>query len=187
MRYKITEDIKKDNPEIQDIPELMAIPNRTLKYIFYVYDFDSPYRNMELSKRKNRALDVSGFKKESDGSRWDKNAREVYDEKSEDVRKAVRIFIDIQDNIEKMILQAYDCQLSDFIELMNKKSKTDEEKNMALKIMKDMPSFMAKRKELMEIIGNRVSSSGVTEKPQTTLEKFNIASIHEKSNEKPED
>jgi len=180
MRYKITDHIVRDNEELSHIPELKDLSNRTLKYIMYMYDYDSPYRNIPLDKRKDRVLALCGFKKETDGSRWDRNARDVRDEKG--LADPIKVFVEVQDNIEKQLVASYDLQLTEFMDLFKKKDKSDKDREMALKVMKELPSFVAKRKELMEIIGQRTQEV-LVEKKESTLEKINKSKIHERSKE----
>jgi hypothetical protein len=93
-----------------------------------------------------------------------------------------KVFVEVQDNIEKQLVASYDLQLTEFMDLFKKKDKSDKDREMALKVMKELPSFVAKRKELMEIIGQRTQEV-LVEKKESTLEKINKSKIHERSKE----
>jgi hypothetical protein len=52
----------------------------------------------------------------------------------------------------KLLLQAYQAQMSEFINFLNKKGKSATEHDKAIKIMKELPALRAKQQELQEVM-----------------------------------
>lgn len=51
-------DFFQENPEAYAIKEFAAVPEYAMKYICMVYDYESPYRKMEMDTRKKIAMDA---------------------------------------------------------------------------------------------------------------------------------
>jgi hypothetical protein len=55
MHFKVTDNnLFKDNPELLSIPEFKPFQGKekVLKWVFFVYDYVSPYRRLPINKRK---------------------------------------------------------------------------------------------------------------------------------------
>lgn len=156
MLFKVTNnDVFEDNPSLNSVPEFSGKSERMLKYIFLTYDFDSPYRKIPIELRKEKCVILAGYKYESDGKRLDKNARDIVNGNNPTVNALIKVFMVLQGDLEKETLAAYDAQIHEWKELFHKKNKTDKEREHVLKVMDKLPTFMAKRKELLEMLGER--------------------------------
>lgn len=87
--------------------------DREMKYIFWVYDIDSPYVKMRFKDRQHKAGMEAGYKKEKDGKRFDKNARIAMFGGSPKVQAAIREFrkIQIAGNTNYAVLNALTTQI----------------------------------------------------------------------------
>lgn len=58
MLFKITResDFYHDNPSVKSIPDFHNIKGDVLKFVSFVYDYESPYRSIPEEKRKERIL-----------------------------------------------------------------------------------------------------------------------------------
>lgn len=180
MLFKVSETpLFEENPELNSVPEFVGKSERMLKYVFLVYDYDSPYRKIPFEQRKNKCIIVAGYKLESDGKRLDKNAREIVSGANATVAQITKVFMELQGNPEKDTLAAYDAQICEWKELMQKKNKTDKEREYVLKVMSKLPEFMNKRKELLSIIGDISSDTQLEEisRPMSTLDEVNSEEV----------
>ncbi len=175
MLFKITDKpLYEENPSLNAVPEFREKSERMLRYVFLVYDFDSPYRKIPLEKRKEKCVILAGYKYESDGKRLDKNARDIISGNNVTVNTIINAFMGLQDNTEKAMLAALDEQLYEWIELMKKKNKSIKESDLVLKISKELPGFMRRKQELEDIVDGRVGDESPEEsKPMSTLDEVN--------------
>jgi hypothetical protein len=175
MLFKVTEkDVFEDNPELNSVPEFIGKSSRMLKYIFLVYDFDGPYRKMPLPARKERCVIQAGYKYESDGKRLDKNARDIVNGNNPTVLLLTKVFHELQGDPDKENLAALDAQLLEWRELMHKKNKTDKEQTLVFKLINDWPKFMQRRKEILEILGERTKEEAEDiSRPMSTIDEVN--------------
>lgn len=157
MLFKVTEsnDVFKDNPELESIDAFAKCTNRQLKYVFYAYDYKSPLRNMKLEERLEKAARLAGYKNEKDSTRLDKNGRSVISGKVGTVNVAIREFKELQRDEDREILLAIESQISQIIEEMARRGKT-------IKEIKDVNSFAPSliqlaqtKKQLIEILDMR--------------------------------
>lgn len=178
MKFKVTDnDVFDDNPELRAIPEFVNVPSRSLKYIFFVFDFHSPYKNIPLDSRKELAAKDVGFKMEKDKEgreiRLDKNAREVIGGKNDAVEAATKKFDLLQDNIEQRLIVSYDEQLEEFMLLMRKKDKSDREQALVMTVVKQLPEFLKNRKKILEILNLSKEEVQSEDKDLSDIDQFN--------------
>jgi len=156
MFYLITQDdIRKDNPSIDAIPEFAKCNDRELKYVVLTYDYDSPYKKLKFADKQKRAAIAAGYKKELNRDILDRNARITTTGSNPKVQAAIRAFKDIQRDINKDILNAYDNQIEQFIQKTAEPKETDSDWKLALAITKALPALLKSRKEILEILEMR--------------------------------
>jgi len=149
MLFKITEgDFFEDNPDAISIPEFSFCNSKEMKWVCMVFDYKSPIRQMPIDKRMVKAAYVAGYKNVPD------NAGKNY-QISPKLSRAISVYKEIQFDEDQENLLAYNSQLSQYRELLTKREKSDKEIDQSLKIMKEMPTLQAKRKELISILDLR--------------------------------
>lgn len=154
MLFKVSEKpLFEENPGLNSVPDFVGKSERMLRYVFLVYDYESPYRKMPIEYRKHKCVILAGYKLEPDGTRLDKNARDIVGGTNPTIAQLIRVFMELQGNPEKEVLAAYDAQIHEWKELMSKKNKSDKERDHVFKVMKELPVFMEKRKQLIELMG----------------------------------
>jgi len=166
----------KENPELEAVPEFAACSERELRYIFLVYDYDSPYRNMEFQRRKKECAINAGFKMETP-TKLDKNGRNTINGNIPKVEKAIRKFMELQFDSDKADLAAYDAQLAQFREYFHKNDKSTAELQKAAMMMVKYKELVKARKELQEVLGLRQDEANDTEdnlEDLSTLDKANM-------------
>lgn len=175
MLFKVNEKpLFEENPGLNSVPEFNGKSERMLRYVFLVYDYDSPYRKIPLEQRKNKCVILAGYKLESDGKRLDKNARDIVSGNNPTTNQIIKAFMELQGNPEKEALAAYDAQIYEWKELMHKKNKTDKEREHVFKVMKEMPTFLEKRRQMLEIIGEvAIAATDEISRPMSTLDQVN--------------
>ena len=180
MLCKITQgDFFKDNPEFKSIPEFTACTSRMMKYVAYMYDYDSVMRRLPLTERKDKSLHYAGFSKEkARPTVWDRHARVIINDELPQVLEAAAVYKSIQFNRDRAALDAYDEQLDDYISLMRSKDKSPKEMDQAIKISEKLPEFMAKRSELRKILGFEAISQAEEEESSMSsmslIDKFHL-------------
>lgn len=180
MVFKIIKDKKvlETNPEISNFPKLSKCSDRELRWIFFVYDYDTPLRKMPLELRKEKAADIAGFLREKGSARLDKNARNTLSGKLPHVEEAISEFMEIQYDEDKDLILAYDTQISDAKELMKKKNKTDKEWAILVRLNKELPGIVKAKKDLDLIVGYRdeedVEAESMEDEPLSALDLINM-------------
>lgn len=180
MMYKITKgDIFEDNPELRSIEKYAVCSSRDLKYIFLVYDYKSPYRNLPIEQRKLKALLEAGFKMERDGTRPDKNARDVSNGKIDKINEAIKEFLSQQRDEDQELGNAVDSQISEIRNFLKRPKETEGEWRIAISLIEKLPKILKDRNQIFEILelrDNLEASLLVQEKeeqPVSTLEQYN--------------
>jgi len=114
MIYKVTKDpLFETNPGLASNAIFKECTERELRYIFLLYDIESPFIKMRFVDRKAKAALEAGYRKEKDGKRFDKNARQVLDGKTRRVNAAIQEFKTIQlaANTNYAVLAALKAQI----------------------------------------------------------------------------
>lgn len=167
------------NPEIQNFPRMANCSDRTLRWIFFVYDYETPFRKLPLEDRKEKAADVVGFKREPTG-RFDKNARNVIQLKLEGLSDTIAEFSMLQYDQEKDLIKGYETQIDDAIQLMKKENKSDKDWANLMKINKDLPGIIKTKKELELQVGYRTEETAQEDtgsEPLSALDMFHSKDI----------
>lgn len=176
--FKITDkDIFEDNPALKAIPEFADKPSRSLKYVFLVYDFASPFKNMPINKRKEAVARDVGYKMERDKNgietRFDKNAREVLAGQNKAIEEIRVKFESLQDNRELRLAASINAQIDEWIDMMNNPAKDDKERDFIFKVMDKIDSFLLKRKKVLEILNLAEKEKESSGQPMSLLDQLN--------------
>lgn len=172
--------VLESNPEIQNFPNMGRCSDRNLRWLFFVYDYETPLRKLPIEERKEKAADLVGFKREPTG-RFDKNARNVIQFKIEGLSDALAEFNSIQYDQEKDLIKGYETQIDDAIQLMKKQNKSDKDWANLIKINKELPSIIKTKKELELQVGYRTEETTTEEtgdQPLSALDLFHSKNIY---------
>lgn len=156
------------NPGALAFEWMSKCSSREAKWITLVYDYKSPLRNIPVEQRKYTAAKIAGFLSEGGTDRLDKNARNVITGKIEKVNNAIKEFIDTQYDEEQEMLAAYTEEISQALEMLKKKNKTDKEWGICDKLNKTLPNIVSAKKELEMVLGFRKESSSDSMGDETT-------------------
>ena len=98
MIYKIEKGktVFESNPGLDSNERFSKCTDRELRYIFWLYDIESPYIKMRFKDRQIKAALEAGYRKEGDGKRFDKNARAVLSGTIPKIENAIEEFLSIQ-------------------------------------------------------------------------------------------
>lgn len=133
MIYKIEKDVdvKETNEGLKANEIFNKCTDRELRYIFLLYDIESPYIKMRFEDRKTKAALDAGYRMEKGGKRFDKNARQVLDGKSRRVNEAIKEFRTIQlaSNTNYAVISALTAQIDRTVSFIEGAS-TDNVKEM---------------------------------------------------------
>lgn len=156
MLFKLEKetDVLDSNPQFKIFDEFSSCTDRELRYIALCYDYDSPFRRLPYADRSQESADKAGYKREKTG-RLDKNAREALSSGNEKMVKAIKLYMKLQYDQEKELLEALSTQISQIIELMKKQDKKEAEWDLVKKLTPELPKMISQKKELEVVIGYR--------------------------------
>lgn len=186
MLFKVEsgKSVFESNPGLLADPAFKDAPERTLKYIFLMYDYKSPYRQLQANKRRDLCLEIAGFKRENRKDlkpgatqAWDRSAYNVSRLAVPTAKRAYERFMQIQHDEDRETLMAYDEQIEQFRELMKKKRKDDSELKLSLSIMKELPKLLAARKEIidsLDLVEEQSLPEVELEEPQEEKEELSL-------------
>ena len=176
MLFKITEaDIRKDNPNIDAIPAFRDLTSKELKFLFLVYDFDTPLKQLSLNDRKEQAAENAGYARENE-KRLHKDGRNIIAGKIKRVEEAVPVFKGMLRDIDREALEAYDTNLENYMTQMRIKPSTKEEWDINTKITAQYEKLIIGRKRIIENLNLRadyMEEETVDEQELSTLDKWN--------------
>ena len=168
------------NPEISNFSCMGDCTDRELKWIFFVFDYETPLRKLPYDERVERAADLAGFKREK-GGRLDKNARDTINFKIPRIKPAVDEFMKIQYDQEKELVAAYTAQIDQSIALMKKENKTDKEWVIVDRHNKSLPGLIKAKKELELSLGYRSTElekeESIEDEPLSALDMFHLENL----------
>ena len=183
MIYKVTDgDVFEDNPGLDSNEKFAKCTSRELKYIFLLYDFKSPYSKMSFNMRQEKAGIEAGFRKEKDGKRFDKNARQVISTTpTARVKAAIAEFKAIQSasNKDLAILAAIDEQIEYIIGYLDNPTPAGESKSQPdrikknIDIMQKLPQLLEVRKKIEVILELAAAEEEGSTKEVSTLDEVN--------------
>lgn len=121
MIYKLGTNLNpfEANPELTLIPEFKTLKPREMMFVCLVCDPKSPLRTLHGRARRDKAAQLAGYPME--GTRLDKNGRNVVTGKIADVEKAIEVFKEIhyderqhsRDALKKQIVEIRDFLTED--------------------------------------------------------------------------
>jgi len=170
--------VRESNPGIEAIEEFNDISDRNLRYIFLVYDYDSPFKQLPIDERKKKVALHVGFKTEKGRTMLDKNARDIMNDKVEYIQKETKKFKELlfdQDRETFISISELIVNISNFIRVPSKDAGELEKK---AKMAQQLTSLTQTRQQLAQILGIRSETiDGQDEKKEeirlSTLERFN--------------
>ena len=155
MFYKVTqEDVRKDNPSIDAVTEFNECTSAELKYMLLVYDYETPFRELDVAARKNRAAIQAGYTVDKNG-KHKKKTQEMLDGLVPHLLIATRVFMKLQKDIDREAMVAYNQQIEQFINKSKEEKVTDKDWELALKITNQLPKLLQARKEIQDLLGLR--------------------------------
>lgn len=165
MHYSLdfNKDIFELNPGLRAIEAYGVLTSQQMYFVCLVADtdYDNPVRTLPERKRREIAAKAAGYKMESDGKRFDKNARNLIDGKVESVEKGIATYRENQYDPDQANLQAVDKQIQevrDFLMSDKTKDSKDDPKLYAdliekgLKLGQQLPKLVETKKELLGLI-----------------------------------
>lgn len=173
MVFKVErdKDFFQSNPSASAFEWFPKCSSREAKWVCLVFDYSTPLRNMPMEQRKEVAAKMAGFLIEKETGRLDKNARNVITGRVEKVNKAVEELMEIQYDEEQEMLIAYKEQISQALEILKKKNKSEKEWGICDKLNKSLPGLMKAKQELENTLGFREDrSAGLDSEPLSTLD-----------------
>lgn len=179
MLFKVTSNpVRQDNPEIDSIPEFIGLSDRNLKYIFLVYDYKSPYREIPIDKRKERvaANPIVGFRMEKDGKRFDKNARDIFLGNVKSVNNAIAAFKNLQYDEDRETLDSVRQLISNIRDYLRVATGDSLDYERKIKMANNLVKLEQTKKDLALILDIRQDvdqHESSDEEELSTLDKLN--------------
>ena len=155
MLFNVTQrPVREDNPELLAIKEFEPLSDRELKWIFLVYDFKNPYRQLSLPDRKEQVCEQVGYKRES-AKRMDKSARNIMLPKLQEknlphIAPAIAVFKKMQRDLDLEAMQAYDTNLEHFIKKLKEPKEKKEDWDLIVKLVPQYEKLLIGRKRIKE-------------------------------------
>lgn len=154
MLFKV--DLKKTiletNPDIETIEEFVDVPDRTLKYLFLVYDYETPYKKLPLEQRKEKVALKVGFKLEKGRNIFDKNARDVMNGNNKKANIALKAFKELIYDSDKETLKSIDDLMSNIREEIRTPGRNAADMKNKAALAKELTSLASTRKQLAQIL-----------------------------------
>lgn len=161
MVYKITKSsVFKDNPELNLIDEMASLTDQQAKYVLLAFDYGGPFSQLPSEANKKRSAILAGYKDAS--GNITQGGRDLVSGKVAHVNEAVKWFLSIQKNENRELLNAYDNMVSQMKDFMNRKKEDEKDWNIAIKLIKELPIAMAKKKELQKMLAHSLDMPDVT-------------------------
>lgn len=148
FRVNADEPIRNTNENIDSVPEFLPCNDKTLKYVFLMYDYDSPYARQPHDMRKDLVLAALQYVKPE-------TIKSFFRRNKDNIEAATRAFNKMQYNAEFEALISLKIQLDQWNDLLRKPEKTEKEQALVLKIADKLPDYMKRVKEIEEIVGYR--------------------------------
>ena len=161
FRIEFDKPVRETNPTIDMFEEFKDVPDRTLKFIFLVYDYETPFKKLPLDQKKEAVALRVGFKMEKDRKIFDKNARDIMNGNNRKANEALKKFKELIYDEDKETLRSLDDLISNIrVEIRAPGKNAQDMKNKA-QLAKDLPALASTRKQLAQIL--EVKESDVEE------------------------
>lgn len=156
MQYKIVQgkSVKELNPELDAIPEFQKLTDRQMTFVIFIADRRSPLRTLPDKARREKATQLSGWGME--GTRPDKNAREVIAGKVESIEKAIAKYRELQWDEDQDTLDTVNAQIQEIKDYMKSDKTKAKDYGKALevasKLGEKLPSLIEAKQKLESIL-----------------------------------
>jgi hypothetical protein len=155
FKVDIRKPVRETNPEINAIEEFVDLSDRNLKYIFLVYDYDTPYKQIPIDERKKKvALDV-GFKTEKGRDLFDKNARDILNGKIDSIEAAIKKFKSLIFDQDRETYISVSELIVNISNMIGTPTKNIAELEKKAKMAQQLTSLSQTKKQLAQILGIR--------------------------------
>jgi hypothetical protein len=157
MHFKVTDNnLFKDNPELLSIPEFKPFQGKekVLKWVFFVYDYVSPYRRLPINKRKELVANKLLYS-ENKRTKFDRYVDEVLAGGIGEVQQAIGAFKEIQYDEDRETMDALDEAVRDIKYQLRSPSASLTQAANKSKLVKALREMEEERKKLREIFDFR--------------------------------
>lgn len=156
MLYKIRDQVPvtEDNPEILAIPEFAKLTDRQLRFVCLVADRRSPLRTLPERDRREKVARICGWPTE--GSRLDRNGREVVAGGVANIEKAIEKYLEYQYDEHQADYDAIVKQIQEIRDYLKSDKEDTKDKGKALeqaaKLGERLPSLIEAKQKLESLL-----------------------------------
>ena len=176
FKVDLNKTVKELNPEIEVINEFKDVPDRNLKYIFLVHDYESPFRKLPMDQRKEKVAFSVGFKVEKGRPVLDKNARNIMGGKNPKVERAIKAFKRLIYDSDRDTYQSLEDLISNIRVEIRAPGKSSQDMKHKASLAKDLPSLAQTLKQLAQILDIKETTEDESDNEEvqiSTLEMVN--------------
>lgn len=183
--YKKGKTLREANPGIDAVFAFKELAEKQLLYIFYVYDWNSPYFKAKLEEKKKMASKDAGLSFDKKDGRPTKHTRDIINLKNHKMNTAIIKFNMLQrvTDQDRALLEALQAQIYEIMGKVGTPSDDTEELKKRVALGKALPGLTKQRKEIAEVIGLRdlavSSEEEEIEKELSTLDELNESKQHD--------
>lgn len=176
MLFKITpiDDPFDLNPELKSIPEFVAISGKKFKYVAFLVDYKSPYRqHTNIHEKKRLALLEAGYVVQGTHQKTlEPRAREIMNGEDPDVEKAIIKYKELQYDEDKELIQLYQTQIENIKKAVRNKPEDPADLEKTNKLLLSLPSLRSAQRDLAAAAGIEVTieESSEPDKPMSTID-----------------
>jgi hypothetical protein len=151
MLYRVTEKkMLEEHPEISQISELAALPDKIMKWIFLVYDWEGPYRKIPIEKRRE-IVAVKNLFTENRRTKFDKYVEKVLKGDVSEVNQGIAAFQEQQYDEDREILESLKECIRDLRKMMSKDAKDFKDAKAKAELAKKLREMAEEQKKLEEL------------------------------------
>jgi hypothetical protein len=178
MLYKITptEDPFDLNPELNSIAAFVALKGNSgkkFKYVAFLVDYKSPYRQQPLVERKRLSALAAGYSVQGTHQKTlEARAREIMNGEDADVEAAITEYKSQQYDEDRENVQLYQVQIDNIKKAVRGNPADPAELEKINKLLLSLPSLKASQREYAIGAGIEVSvdESSEPSKPMSTID-----------------
>jgi hypothetical protein len=151
MLYRITDKpIFEEHPELSQIQEFASLPDKVLKWIFMVYDWDGPFRKLPITKRREIAANNILYTANR-RTNFDKYVTKLLKGEVAEVNMGIAAFGEQQYDEDRETLEALKDGIRDIRRMMKKEVKDFKDAKDKADLAKKLRE-MAEEKKILEDI-----------------------------------
>lgn len=179
MLFKVTDaPLRDDNDGLDAISEFIGVSDRNLKWVFLVYDYDTPYKQLPMQKRKERVASRLGFRLEKDGKRFNRPARVVIGGTNKQVNDATEAFKMLIYDDDRETYQSVCDLITNIRDYIREKSTSSGDYQKKMVMAEKLPKLEETKKSLAQILDIRTervdeSEENTADEGLSTLDKVN--------------